>query len=125
MLSAESVEQGPEGTLDFEIQGGAFPRSDQLIAKTADLEGTLSVSLLAGSGIPAGRYFDLVVADSLLVGDLTLNAVGFDASFELVTITGGVNDGRQALRLLVVPEPAGVLLGASAAVAIARVRRRG
>ena len=70
---------------------------------TASVAGTISINLLNGFNPSLGATFDILAADSVVntasVIGLTSDGNGFSSSIA----TGG--DGRQVLRLIVVPEP--------------------
>lgn len=95
---------------DFIDIGAGVPVTDAIIA------GTISVTLLGGFNPALGSTFDILTADSVTysgtVNGLTPSGFGFEGS--ALADAGG--DGRDLLRLTVVPEPSVMALVAISAV---------
>jgi hypothetical protein len=105
-LSADTFLQGPGGLLDMELVGGPHRLSDQLFARFAELGGGLRVSILPGAALFAGDTFDLVVAERIVLNEMSIETEGFSARLDLVSLSTSGSSELQALRLTVVPEPA-------------------
>jgi hypothetical protein len=127
-LPGTSYTQGTNGILAIDLESIAshdfIDIGSGAAVGTATLAGAIAVNLLNAFNPPLGTSFDVLTADSIINN---ANVTGQTASggFFASTIVPG-SDGRELLRLTVIPEPqsSAVLAGASAMFALIARRRR-
>ena len=127
---ANSYNQGPTSTLPIDIAG---PGSNDFVNIGADpafvvpssIAGTINVNLLSGYQPVFGSTFDILSADIVTNTALVTSPAGFSGIFVPSIVAGP--DGRQVLRLTVVPESGsfGLFAGAALVLSVRRPRRRG
>jgi hypothetical protein len=88
----------------------------------ASLAGRITVNMLNNFNPPAGSFFDILAADTILNSAVVIGGTPGGGVFAPSTVIGG--DGREVLRLTVVPEPATAALLAGAFLALSSLRRR-
>jgi hypothetical protein len=125
VLTVDNYEQGSAGVLSIELLGGPDASSDKLRADVANVSGTVNAMLAPGASVVAGNEFHILIADQILTGGLILQPFGFDGRLDVITLSTGPDAGKQALRLLVVPEPTAGLLGAIAFFSMVLRKRSG
>lgn len=89
---------------------------------SASISGTIAVNLLGGFDPPIGSVFDILAADTVTENATVTGLTPSGNTFDAITAVGG--DGRQLVRLVVVPEPGTSALLALAAFGMAAQRRR-
>jgi len=88
----------------------------------ATIGGFISITMLSGYDPAPGSFFDVVAADSI---SNTANLTGTTVSgFTFAASEVIAGDGREVLRLTVVPEPEGIMLFAAGALGLLFRRRR-
>jgi len=87
----------------------------------ATLAGRITVNLLNNFNPPLGSFFDILAADSVINTDAVIGGTSDDRVFASSTVIGG--DGREILRLTVIPEPGCATLLGAAIVTLATARR--
>jgi hypothetical protein len=130
LTGANPYSQGPTGTLAIDLAGVG---SNDLVdvgagasVASATLAGTIAVNLLNGFDPALGDTFSILYADSIVntatVTGLTPSGNGFQAS----VVATAAPDGRDVLRLTVVPapEPSAIALAACAALSLGFRRSR-
>jgi hypothetical protein len=89
---------------------------------TATLAGTIALNLLNGFDPGLGSTFDILTADTIANTASISGTTPSGRLFNPTIVTGG--DGREVLRLVVVPEPGSCLLAAVGAAVFSGLRRR-
>jgi hypothetical protein len=123
-----SYTQGATGRLAIELSGpGLNDRvdigGDAGAVGTANLAGTIAVSTLGGFDPDLGSTFDVLTADSIVNAALVSGTTPGGRTYAASIVPG--TDGRDVLRLTVVPEPASLgTLGVAALGLLARRPRR-
>ncbi|MHA3770630.1 hypothetical protein ACXR0O_03720 [Verrucomicrobiota bacterium sgz303538] len=124
-----SYTQGAAGTLSIDIAALGFNDfvsigSDPSLVASASISGKISVRLLNGYEPALGSTFDILSADSITNSASIIGTTPAGNIFAPSTVIGG--DGREVLRLTVVPEPntGFFLIVASAVLFSSRFRRR-
>lgn len=113
------------GTLEIDIAGAASNDFLDLGATgvaSASISGTIAVNVMGGFDPPIGTFFDILAADTVTENALVTGLTPSGNSFDAISAVGG--DGRQLVRLVVIPEPGTGTLLALAAVALSARRGR-
>jgi hypothetical protein len=126
---ANGYTQGATGTYGVDISGAGANDfvnigADPAIVATASISGTIAVNLLNGFSPVRGSIFDILSADVITNSAAVTGSTPGGDFFAASTVIGG--DGRQVLRLTVVPEPGSVALVGASLVALStrRLRRK-
>jgi hypothetical protein len=125
---SNSYVQNAGGTLEIDIASAASSDFVSLGAAptdiaSANISGRIAVNLLGGFDPPVGSFFDILAADTVTENALVTGLTPSGNSFDAIPAVAG--DGRQLVRLVVIPEPGSAALFALAGAALCGRRRRG
>ena len=123
---ANTYNQGPTGTLAVDLSAPATNDfvsigADPALFVTANIAGTIRVNSMFEPSL--GSVFDILAADDVINTAAVIGQTPGGKLFSSSVVPGA--DGREVLRLTVVPEPgsAGLLVGAALPFLFRRLRR--